>query len=394
MKKQLLSLILLLAPVFASAQTIYICKDGAYTAKEITDYLEISPSEADSITFDVPKFPAPVVTINYSGSTATVNIPAYASYITSSVDGAKVTICNSQSDGEEATYVVSGSSNNGSLSIYGKYKMSVTLDNLTLTSADSAAINIQCGKRIAMKLDGLNTLADAAGGSQKACLYSKGHLEMSGEGVLNITGNAAHALASKEYLELKSSLGAINIIKAAKDAIHCGQYFEMKGGAITIDSNTAGDGIQTEYVLLDDDVTPDPEKEDNGKMFFKGGTLNITIANEDCKAIKSDSDIAISGGTFTINANGNGSRGIQTDGNMVIGEENATTSITITAAGGKCTQEECSDDPHKCMGIKLDGDLTINAGTITVYNTGKKSKGIKVGGTYTLNGGTVVGEVE
>jgi len=39
--------------------------------------------------------------------------------------------------------------------------------------------------------------------------------------------------------------------------------------------------------------------------------------------------------------------------------------------------------------MKIDGDLTINGGTVTVTNTGSKSRGIKVAGTYTKNGGTV-----
>ena len=154
------------------------------------------------------------------------------------------------------------------------------------------------------------------------------------------------------------------------------------------------DGVQAEYKTDDNDAII-VDEENTGGVIIKGGTLNITMNNsEDAKGIKAEGNIDISGGTFTIDANANGSRGIQTDGNMTISQADATTNMTITAAGGKCTLEEDSDDPHKCMGIKVDGNLTIDAGTITVYNTGKKSKGIKVSGIYTNNGGTVTASID
>ena len=71
---------------------------------------------------------------------------------------------------------------------------------------------------------------------------------------------------------------------------------------------------------------------------------------------------------------------------MVINQNDASTSITINAKGTKCTLAEDAADPHNCMGMKVDGNLTINDATIKVYNTGKKAKGIKVKGTCTING--------
>ena len=45
------------------------------------------------------------------------------------------------------------------------------------------------------------------------------------------------------------------------------------------------------------------------------------------------------------------------------------------------------------MGMKIDGNLTVNAGVITVTNTGTKSRGIKCT-TYTKNGGTVTANLK
>ena len=385
MKKIFTLISLLTLTLFAGAQTIYICKDGAFTKTQLTDGFEVNPHEVDSITFAEPKFPAPVVGISFTQDKATVDIPAYAKQITATISGTDVIINNTQTEGLETTYHITGTCNDGSITINGSYKLTVELDAANITSSKHAPLDIQCGKRCAIILKNgtNNSLADASTSTSKAALYCKGHLEFEGGGTLSVTGNANHAIASKEYTQLKSSTGTINIIQAANDAFHIGQYFLMSGGNINIDGNTTGDGIQVE-------LTSDATDENNGQMILKGGTITTTISHEDCKALKADSDITISGGSLTLHADGNGTRGIQTDGNITIGEETGTTTIKIYAAGNKCTLPECAEDPHKCNGIKADGTLTINAGHITIETTGKKAKSVNVG-EYIKNGGTVEG---
>ena len=326
----------------------------------------------------------PEITVRYDGATASVSIPpSIEKDVTATINGADVTLTNTNTS-NEIEVILTGSSDDGSLTYNGDYKATLIVDALSLNSNKGAPLNIQCGKRISLELrDGTtNTLSDAASGLQKGCLYCKGHLEIEGHGTLNITANTRHGISTKEYLQLKKSTGTINILRAQSDAIHCGQYFQMNGGSVNIDANTLGDGIQVEYVTLDDDITLDPTKENNGQIFIKGGTIRATINSQDCKGIKADADITISGGDIAITAQGNGSRGIQSNGSMTIGTEDSPTTINITAAGGKCTLPECAADPHRCVGIKLDRDLTINAGNITIANTGSKSKGIKIDGTY------------
>ena len=390
MKKIFLSAIFACVSAVMFAQSIYICKGGEYTVADITEGLEISLTEGiDSVTFSKPQYEK-VVNVVYNGNSATVTIPAFCGVTCSSGTSADV-VLTSTNVTDELTYKISGTSDNGSLTINGEYKMTVELNGVSLTSQNGAAIDLKCGKRIALVManGSTNTLVDAANGSQKACLYSKGHIELSGAGTLNVTGNANHAIATKEYFQVKKSVKAINIEKAANDAIHVGQYFQMNGGELNITSTTANDGIQVEF-KTDDDGKIIEDEDNTGEVLIKGGTLNITMAaNQDSKGIKTEGDIIISGGTFTINASSNGSRGMQADGNMVVGEEDNKTNILIYATGTKCTVAEDKDDPHNCMGIKIDGDMTVNAGTINVYNTGAKAKGIKVGGTYTNNGGTV-----
>ncbi|MCQ2256482.1 MAG: carbohydrate-binding domain-containing protein [Bacteroidaceae bacterium] len=391
MKKVLATLCTTMLCSSAIAQSIYICKDGDFVKKDIYSGLEIQEyiNNCDSITFEEPKMEK-MVKIAFSNDKASVIIPSHVNGVTCFSNTSTDVVISNINTNEEITYYVSGTCEDGSLTISGEYKLTLNLNGLNLASKKGAAINLQCGKRNAIVLSEgtTNSISDATGGEQKACLYSKGHIEFEGAGTLNVTGNSNHAIAAKEYTQIKKSTGTINIIKSANDAIHTGQYFQMNGGTLNIDGNTTNDGVQAE-------MTNDPADEHNGEIIIKGGNINITLNGaEDAKAIKAEKDINISGGTFTINANSNGSRGIQTDGNITISEQDSPTNITIYATGGKCTIAEDSDDPHKCMGIKVDGDLTVNAGTIAIYNTGKKAKGIKVGGEYNNNGGTVNAIIE
>ena len=100
-------------------------------------------------------------------------------------------------------------------------------------------------------------------------------------------------------------------------------------------------------------------------------------------------DLTVNGGTFTLVASGDGSRGIQVAGNMLVDQAYSTTTMQIRATGTTYEDEE-TEDESRCMGIKVKGNLTVNAGTIRVANTGKYSYGIKVDGVYTKAAGATV----
>ncbi len=407
MKKQLILLGMAMLGISAQAQQYMRVWQGEESQRIALTDAQSMPVSASGITIAGKQYAlnsidsitmVKTVTIQWNGASASVVIPDAAKKdITVTANGGDVVITNNNVS-EEMEFVLSGQSTNGSLTYNGQYKCKFHLNGLNLTSTTGGALDIQCGKRIDLILaDGTeNKLTDAKSGSQKAALYCKGHLEVQGGGTLNVTGNCKHAISTNEYLLLKKSTGTINILAAASDALHVGQYFQMNGGTINIDEKTQGDGLQV-------DATDEATDELNGQIIIKGGTFNATISHEDCKGIKNGASegkngakvqpaglITISGGTVTINASGNGSRGIQTEADMLITETSASTptNITITAAGGLCTLDDCSDDPHRCMGIKVDGTLTVSGGVTTVYNTGKKSRGIKAG-TYNKTGGTV-----
>ena len=344
--------------------------------------LTFDTSTIDSITV------VHTVYVTFSGETATVDL-GHAPDVVATTDGAHVSIVSTNTK-SELEFVLQGESSQGSLTYTGSLKCKFYLNGLNLTSDRGAAIDIQCGKRVDLILvSGTdNYLTDAAGGTQKAALYCKGHLEVEGSGSLTVKGNTKHAIASKEYMQLKKSTGSITVTGAVSDAMHVGQYFLMSGGSLNL-TGQGGDGLQVEVVTLSDDVTPDPDKENNGQMYIKGGTITIEAAANDVKGIKVPGNLTVSGGTFQLLASGNGSKGISVAGNMLVNEDDNTTLMRIRATGGMYEDPE-TEEESRCMGIKVTGNLTVNAGTIQVSNTGSGSRGIKIDGTYTKSANATV----
>lgn len=402
MKKKLIMLSMLLLSISVQAQQFLRIWQGEESQRVALSSTPVMPYNSGTLTIGDQRYSISTIDsitivktifIQWNGTSANVSIPAAAQKdVIVTTNGGHVNITNNNVT-EEMEFVLSGTSSNGSLTYNGQYKCKFHLNGVNLTSTQGGAMDIQCGKRIDLILtEGTtNSLTDSKNGTQKAALYCKGHLEIQGTGSLSVAGNCKHAISTKEYLLLKKNTGNVNILSAASDALHVGQYFMMSGGNLTIDEKTMADGIQVE-------ATSDKADDQNGQVIIKGGTINMTIAHEDCKGIKNSGsedlsvacgDVSITGGNITINAKANGTRGIQTEGNMLIADTDAATNITISAAGGLCTQKACSEDPHRCMGIKVDQKLTVSGGTTTVYNTGKKSRGIKAT-TYQKTGGTVV----
>ena len=130
-------------------------------------------ADIDVITVDNTSVKDNTVTVVYNGTTATVAIAGnVAQYVDATVDGAHVAINQTNTtdiDGDEITYIMSGTSEDGSLALDGNYKCSIQLAGVTLTNPNGGAININNKKRIQIsaKKDTDNSLTDGAAGSQR-----------------------------------------------------------------------------------------------------------------------------------------------------------------------------------------------------------------------------------
>ena len=321
-------------------------------------------SDITSMTVDNSEAKANQVAVNYDGSSATVTVAGnVAQYVSATVSGAHVTIAQSNTaavDDDEITYVLSGSTTDGELALSGSYKCTLSLAGLTLANPSGAAINITNGKRIQIsaKKNTVNTLTDGANGSQKACLYSKGQIQLQGNGTLNVVGNTKHAIKSGDYISVKNL--TLNITSAVGDGINCEEYFLMKSGNVTI-SGTQDDGIQCD---LGGDTstgeTADHEDEDSGNVYIEDGTLIVTVTADAAKGIMSEGDLRISGGDITVK----------------------------TTGGGVWDSTKVKTKSSACLGA--DGDITISGGNLNLTSTGAGGKGINGDGNFTVTGGNTV----
>ena len=409
MKRYLYLLCALFVAASANAQWLRVWSGGESTRYAVGDAASIPYSAAgsqltiggtsystaaiDSITIVNP------VTITWTPDGVTVDIPESVEGITATVTDGDVVITN-VNETTEQEFVLQGYPgrnvvyNTGSFTYNGTYKCKFHLNGLSLLSENGAAIDIECGKRVDLIIeDGTeNRLADAYSGSQKAALYCKGHLEVSGGGSLSIKGNSKHGLSSKEYLLLKKSVGTWNI-SAASDGIHVGEYFMMNGGELTL-SDIGGDGIQVE---TDSKST----EELNGQFVMNGGSIDLTVSAEDTKGIRLDDDATettaatvvpemhINDGSITVSltAAALGSKAIASDGNMTIGTSTTSPTVDVTVAAGTYT-DPTTEEENRATGLKADQTLTIAGGATTVRATGTKSRGVRAT-TLTATGGTL-----
>ena len=216
-----------------------------------------------------------MVYLTYSGtSVSAVVCENIKNYVTITSTGSHVRVIQSPNVGlstGEINYELTGTSENGSFYMEGAYKSTVGLRALTLTNPNGPAIDIQNGKRveISIKRDTENTLTDGtstAVDAWKGCLQCKGHVEFKGYGTLNVYGNYANAIWSKEYMTVRNC--TINVLKAVKDGISCSQYVSMGSGVVNI-SGQGDDGISVGL------KNNDTSAENTGSFTMTGGTINI-----------------------------------------------------------------------------------------------------------------------
>lgn len=370
---------------------------------------------------------AQTIDITYSGNTATVSIPDGVTGVTSAVSGANVSIKAADDLETEYTYRLSGTSSDGSFTLTGKYKLTLQLDGLNLTNAHAgAAIDIECGKRINVQLiDGTVSRLTDSGGSkakQKAAFYFKGHAEFEGKGTLFVTGKFGHAISAKEYMELKRSLGTINVLGAVKDGLHCGRdipdpeknYFMMTGGTVNI-MNVQGDGIDSgDYGtirIMGGNVSVNVGEGASGLkadsiVSISGGNINVAVNGQDAEAIRARYLADISGGTITATVQGDGSKGIKakridpaTDP-IEAAEQTVTQGGYLRISGGTLDiqvqggniltpQQDTDPDTTKCMGISTDADFAMTAGNVSITAFGPEARTYNVKGSETRTGGTL-----
>jgi hypothetical protein len=328
--------------------------------------------------------------------------------VASSSKGNHVTITSTADAG--VNYVLTGVTADGSVTFTSDNKFNLYLNGVGITNPMGAAINsTQKAVSVIIHDKTQNRLVDSPNSEEKAAFYSKGKMDFSGNGLLEVRGKAKHAISSGNEIVINS--GNIYVKEAASDAIH-GDGIGITGGIIA--AYSTGDGLDADDVGSIDisggtftivtlgqkghgiKTSSDASTGKKGTIRISGGTFDITTLGVAAKAISSDSDISINGGKFALKTTGNSmydaeekdvssATAIKCDGNLLI-ENNPEISIKCSGSGGK--------------GISVDGDFVLSGGTLNVATTGNtytysssltsSPKAIKADGTITINGGTCI----
>ena len=325
-----------------AAVTIVACKN------DDTDFSSYTNGSSSSSSTDpIPEDAIKVISITYNGGSVTVSGDD-ANYVT--INGADVTVT---SEIDSLLLVLSGTTTDGSLLVKRQKKYGIKLNGVSINNVDGSAINNQGSKYLYLEVAGgtTNTLTDGTTYTeqvydQKGAFFSEGEMYLYGTGTLNVTGNCRHAIACDDFividdnvtLNVKSPSGSgikvndglwinngtidINVTADAARGIRCDSIVVINGGNTTIatsgdcvyDSSTmdysSAACIKCDYpfTMTAGSLTM-TSSGDGGKginctrdIIFKGGTLVATTTGDNTngkpKAIKSDTGIIVSGGSF------------------------------------------------------------------------------------------------
>ena len=262
------------------------------------------------------------------------------------IDGTDVSITAA------GTYVFSGDCDDGSITVKkGVSGVTIVLNGLTLTNADSAAITLNktADASLIAAAGTTNTVADTAGANDENAavkVKSGASLSISGTGALTVDGNAKNGI--KGAADAVISVDEVKLtIEAENDGLSCDDELTIAGG--TLDITAGGDAVKASP-----DTGEDPDTTSLGNVTIKGGSLTLHAAED---GVQADGDLTISGGTFDVTANGGHTTTLTDDSASCKGFKAGK---TLTVTGGTLTVDSADDALH------ANTDVTITGGTLTL----------------------------
>ena len=232
------------------------------------------------------------------------------------------------------TYRITGNCANGSITVKkGTTGVTLVLDDLTLTSTDTAPLCCNKTSEVTLYISGTVTLTDAEDPSNETStdeavadafegaaikVKSGASLTITGTGTLTADGSACKngikgaATASITVGASASDTFTLNV-RAANNGLASDGTLTINGGTIHI--NAVNEGVKSE---------PDADDtESAGTVTITGGTLNVTSGDD---GVKGANAVTITGGTVNISA---GDDGIKSEYAVVIGTQGSTTGPVI-----------------------------------------------------------------
>ncbi|MGX8713593.1 MAG: carbohydrate-binding domain-containing protein [bacterium] len=315
--------------VFSLLALMALCvscgKDDITTVVNNPDNDSIVSDVVDTTSPYLALFDRKVVVVFSTEGAATVT--GIGDSLTATVSGNDVTVNNLSS--QKVLYILTGSNANGFLKIYSGKKQGLQLNNLHLRNQRGAAINIQ-------------GLAETPNKGKRTDIYTKGECTLFDGSVYTLTPDTEDekaALFSEGRLVFNGS-GSLTVTATGKAAITTDDEVEFLDGCNVSVTSSAGHGVRGKNYIL-----------------VNGGTLDISVSADGKKGMSSDSSVRFEGGSTTIHLTGN----------------------TVVESG----------DTNRSNAIKADSIFEMNAGTLTITNSGTGGKGISCDGKGYFRGGTI-----
>lgn len=333
------------------------------------------------------------------------------------IDGTTVTIT------DEGTYILSGTLDDGMIIVDAdkENKVQIVLSGAHITSASSSPIYVRQADKVFITLEEGTDNSLANGGTFEAIdennidavIFSKEDLTLNGSGTLTVESPVGHGIVSKDELTVTGGTYSITTashglngkdnvcisggsftIAAGKDGIQADNaddtalgFVYITGGTFTVSAE--GDGISASGTLQIDggdfdivsgggSVNGAQQSSNNWGGFggFGGGmgggrggrssdTTSTDTADDSTsmKGIKSDGDLAINGGTFTMDC----------------ADDAVHSNTNVTVTGGTFTVATGDD------GFHAEENLTVSNGTITVTESYEGLEGLHI----LVSGGTI-----
>lgn len=253
---------------------------------------------------------------------------------------------------EEATYIVSGTLDDGMLVVDADEaaKLQIVLDNASITSSTSAALYVLEADKVFVTLAEGSQNALANGGSFVAiddsdidgAVYSKQDLTFNGSGALTVTSPAGHGIVGNDDLVLA---GGTYTVASASHGLNANDSVRITGETdLTLDAGK--DGIHAEN---NDDASL-------GFVYISGGTFAIEAEGD---GISAGAYMQITDGAYDILAGGG----------SVNGESQSSESWGGFRGGRMETApsaEETSESSTSMKGLKAVSSLVISGGAFTI----------------------------
>jgi hypothetical protein len=290
------------------------------------------------------------------------------------IDGTTVTLTSA------GTYDISGVLADGQIIVDtdDQEVVRLILRGVNISSSTNAPVYVEnADKTVIILADNTeNYLADGNNNEEGATILSKDDLTICGNGALTIYGSANDAIQCNDGLIIKN--GNITVT-SVDDAIRGKNYLVIKGGTITV--NSVGDGLKSDNAA----------NEGRGYISIEDCTITVTSAEGD--AITAQTDLLITGGTFTLTSGG----GSTTAPDDAVSTKGLKAVVCIVIDGGDFFISSSDDAIHSdhllvmnnCTfdvssrdeGVSAFSSIEINDGTIAIT---KSSDGMK-SGTISIN---------